>query len=68
MMDTERAFLAPVDRREHAAGMVDAAAGYVTDGLYVASVLDAVSFAVLGLAGLDADQCRAVLDVLWRAP
>ena len=68
MTGDDRAFLAPADRREQAAGMVDAAGGYVSDGLYVASVLDAVSFAVLDLAGLDADQSRAVLGALWRTP
>jgi hypothetical protein len=48
-----------------AAGMVNAASGHVTDGLYAAELLDLLSGVVLCLAGVDDAAGRSVLAALW---
>ncbi len=60
-------YLAVSGRRALAAGMVEAASGHVTDGLYAAELLDLLSGTVLRLAGVDDDGFRAILATLWRA-
>ena len=60
-------FLAVSGRRALAAEMVDAASGHVTDGLYVAELVDLISGVVLRLAGVGDDDARAVLAALWDA-
>ena len=52
-------------RRALAASMVDTAGGQVSDGLYVAELLDLLSGVVLRLAHLSDDDARAVLATLW---
>jgi hypothetical protein len=52
-------------RRALAASIIDAAGGQVTDGLYVAELLDALSTVVLRLAHLSDDDARVVLATLW---
>lgn len=56
--------------RTRAAGMIRTASEYqlvVTPAtaVLVADVLDLVSWVILSRAGLDRDQARAVLAVLW---
>jgi hypothetical protein len=60
-------YLTNTGRRATAAAMIDAADGSVTDGLYVADVLDLLAGTVLRLANLDDNDARAVLAALWRA-
>ena len=57
--------LAPSGRCALAAQMVDTSGSAITDGMYVAELLDLLSGVVLRLAGVDDDDARAVLASLW---
>jgi hypothetical protein len=58
-------YLATSGRRAVAAEMVDTAGTHITDGLYVAELLDLLAGVVLRLAGVDDAAARSILASLW---